>query len=135
MELRRGYSVPAFCAVIIMTGTVLQLAAYAHARLTKSEPADRAELTKSPSQIQVWFNELLEDNFNSIALFPAEQLRATSRTNLLQGPPTLDSKDRTHLTAKLKPLPPGEYTVEWRVLSRDGHSAPGRFAFKVLAPK
>jgi len=39
------------------------------------------------------------------------------------------------MTVGLKPLAPGGYVVEWRVLSRDGHSEPGRITFRVQARK
>lgn len=31
------------------------------------------------------------------------------------------------------PLPAGDYVAAWRVLSRDGHTAPGRLTFRVVA--
>jgi methionine-rich copper-binding protein CopC len=43
----------------------------------------------------------------------------------------VDPKDRTHLMVKVGALKPGDYVVDWRVLSRDGHSAPGRITFTV----
>ena len=109
--------------------------ASAHARMLRSSPSDGATVTVTPDKIELWFNELLENKFNSVAVFPASELNAKDRTNLVAGKPTVDPKDRTHLTIDLKTLAPGEYFVEWRVLSLDGHSAPGRFAFHVAAPK
>jgi len=107
--------------------------AWAHARLVRSEPSKGATVT-APQQIDLWFNELLEDGFNTVAVFPeAELSSAAKHSNLATGKPTVDDKDRTHLTVKLSALTPGEYVVEWRVLSRDGHSAPGRSTFRVTA--
>ena len=109
--------------------------AQAHARLVRSSPHDKAELGKAPTQIELWFNELLEENFNLVELFLAADLKARPRPNLASGNPKLDPRDRTHLQVQTKSLAPGDYILEWRVLSRDGHSAPGRLAFKVLPPK
>jgi len=134
-QRRRGYRPLAWRLPVAISLCLLPVIAYAHARLIKSDPTDRAALLKAPAEIQVWFNELLEDGFNTVALFPTQQLKAASRTNLIEGKPKLDGKDRNHVSAKVKPLPPGDYTVEWRVLSRDGHSAPGRFVFSVLPSK
>ena len=83
--------------------------------------------------VEATFNELLEDGFNTVTVFPAGELASKKRSNLTAGKPQVSPKDRTQLTVKLSPLPPGEYVVEWRVLSRDGHSAPGRFTFRVRA--
>ena len=105
---------------------------WAHARLLRAEPAKGAEVFPAPGQIDLWFNELLEDGFNTLAVFPATELASTEKhSNLVKDKPLVDPKDRTHLTVKLPLLPPGEYIVEWRVLSRDGHSAQGRSTFRV----
>lgn len=109
--------------------------AEAHAHLVKSAPAKAAELSTPPAQLDLWFNELLEDGFNTIDVFPAQELGAAKHTNLAQGKVTVDAKDRTHLTVQLAPLAPGEYVVDWRVLSRDGHSAPGRITFTIKGAK
>jgi methionine-rich copper-binding protein CopC len=110
-------------------------AAQAHARLVRSSPANKAEVSLAPENIELWFNELLDDGFNSVEVFAAAEPDAKQRTNLVKGKAKLDPKDRTHLTVPTARLSPGEYTVEWRVLSRDGHSAPGRFTFRVLVSK
>ena len=107
----------------------------AHARLLRSIPADKAQLEKAPAQIELKFNELLEDNFNDMKVFPVAQFRSKQRTDFVEGKPMVDAKDRTRLLVDVKPMPPGEYMVEWRVLSRDGHSAFGRFTFRILEPK
>lgn len=104
--------------------------AHAHARLIRAQPSDHAQLSQSPARIELWFNELLDDGFNTVEVFPAAELD-TARTNRVTGSPALDARDRTHLTVAVQPLQPGEYVVEWRVLSRDGHSAPGRLRFRV----
>ncbi len=109
-------------------------AAWAHARLVRAVPATGAEVSPAPKQIDLWFNELLEDGFNTVTVFPAADLTVgAKRANLTKGKPTVEGKDRTHLIVAVAALPPGEYIVEWRVLSRDGHSAPGRSTFRVGA--
>jgi methionine-rich copper-binding protein CopC len=104
----------------------------AHASLVHAEPGSGAAV-KSTHKIDLWFNELLEDRFNTVQVIPASQINTPSReqTNLTRGATSVDPKDRTHLTATVTPLQPGEYIVRWRVLSRDGHSAPGQLEFRV----
>lgn len=109
--------------------------ALAHARLVRSNPAKKAELVQAPGLIELWFNELLDEGFNSIEVFPVSELNAKKPGNLAKGKAQVDPKDRTRLTIEVGPLAPGEYVVQWRVLSRDGHSAPGRFTFRVLESK
>ncbi len=120
--------------VAVFAGTAPS--AQAHARLTRSVPEAGAQLTLSPARVELWFNELLDGGeFNTITVLPSSEGPAANRISLSTGKAEVDGKERTHLTIDLKPLPPGEYTVEWRVLSLDGHSAPGRFKFKITATK
>ncbi len=47
----------------------------------------------------------------------------------------MNAKDKIHRSATLKPLPPGEDVIDYRVLARDSHSALSRIFFRVIAPK
>jgi copper resistance protein C len=114
--------------VLTTPGTAL-----AHARLVKSSPESGADLTPAPAKVELWFSELLDGNFDNIGVYAAADVGSSARTNLAMDDAKVDDKDRTHLTIAVKPLPPGEYFVEWRVLSLDGHTATGRFKFKVHA--
>ena len=106
-------------------------AAHAHARLLKSSPKDHGLLAGSPRQVELWFNEILDDDFNSIEVVSSEAPTG-SEPNLTSGPATVDPNDRTHLTAPLGKLARGTYVIRWKVLSRDGHSARGRLEFRVI---
>jgi len=119
----------------LVLGLLLPVAAFAHARLERSTPANKAQLSAAPERIELWFNELLDDSFNSIEVFDAKAPPAPKRANLAKGKPEVDKNDRTHLSISVETLAPGDYVVEWRVLSRDGHSAPGKFTFSIVAPK
>ena len=110
-------------------------AAMAHARVVRSNPEPNAELQESPSRIELWFNELLDDGFHAIEVFASREIKSPQRTDMADGKATVDPDDRTHLTVKIHELSPGEYVVQWRVLSRDGHSAPGRLIFRVIEDK
>ena len=105
--------------------------ALAHARLVRSSPASQAEVTAPPERVELWFSELLEDGFNSVEVVPVAELTARPRTSLAQGAPAVDRDDRTRMVVPVQRLDPGHYAVEWRVLSRDGHTATGRLTFRV----
>ena len=109
--------------------------AFGHARMMHSSPAAGEVTSSPPAKIELWFNELLDGKFNEVEVFPATQVTSTSHPSLTIGEPQVDPNDKTHLFVQLKPLPPGTYYVQWRVLSLDGHSAPGRFEFTVSNPK
>jgi methionine-rich copper-binding protein CopC len=109
--------------------------ALAHARLLRSTPKPDSELTLPPANVELWFNELLDGEFNSISVFSASDTDPKLRKNLAEREARVDDKDRTHLSVGVKPLPSGEYVVEWSVLSLDGHTARGKFNFKIRAGK
>lgn len=113
---------------------LLASSVWAHARLVRSEPRDQAVLERAPDTVHLWFNELLDRGFHQITIFPSAERTAKQRTNFTDGEPRLDPADRTHLSISVRPLPPGEYVIEYRVFSRDGHTAPGRILFRVKPP-
>ncbi|GIW43042.1 MAG: cation resistance protein [Candidatus Binatia bacterium] len=108
--------------------------AWAHARLLRSEPRDNAVIPAAPRTLRLWFNEVLDRGFHTVEVFSAAELKAKQRRNLVSGPPEVNPEDRTELRVPLPELAPGRYVVEYRVLSRDGHSAPGRVSFEIRAP-
>ena len=73
-------------------------AALAHARLVKSGPENKADLAKAPEKVDLWFNELLDSGFNTIEVFVAGEIKSKQRTNLVQGEPVVNAKDKTHLS-------------------------------------
>jgi methionine-rich copper-binding protein CopC len=134
-RLRRGDRIAPILGLAILLFLFGTNSALAHAQLLKSEPSDKAELKQGPTKIELWFNELLDEGFNSIEVIPVAELTLKKHSNLAKGQPKLDSADRTHLTVEVSPLKPGKYVVQYRVLSRDGHTAPGRVSFQILESK
>ncbi|MBM4245074.1 MAG: copper resistance protein CopC [Deltaproteobacteria bacterium] len=110
-----------------------RLPADAHARLVRAQPA-KGSTTPAPSVIALWFDELLDDEFNDVAVYRARPDGSPADdANLATGKPRVDPADRTHLTTPLGALVPGAYVAQYKVLSRDGHSARGRVLFHVGA--
>jgi methionine-rich copper-binding protein CopC len=97
----------------------------AHALLVRSSPPKRAVLRDSPKQVELWFNERLEPAFASVTV--SDRAGATYGT----GSPVVSGDDRRHLRLELPTLPPGTYTVRFRVLSVDGHIAEESFTFTI----
>jgi methionine-rich copper-binding protein CopC len=97
-------------------------AAAAHSLLLGSVPAARSAIP-APPLVELRFNNRIEKRLSSIALVGAGGARIVA-TVQPDGPP-----DR--LRASLPALPPGDYRVDWRVLSTDGHVVTGTFTFTV----
>jgi copper transport protein len=110
---------------VLLSGLALPEAAWAHARLLRTVPADGTVLGKAPTQVRVVF----ADNVR-----PSSGIRAIRNG----GGSVLDGKPRVVggrvLVLPLRPgLADGDYTVLWRVLSDDGHTVAGVLAFGVGA--
>lgn len=97
----------------------------AHAFLDHSDPAVGSTVPTSPAVMHLWFTQQLEPAFSSVTV--SDQSGAAVN----DGTATIDSSDPTEMTVKLKPLPPGTYTVKWHVLSVDTHTTEGDFNFQV----
>ena len=102
-------------------------AALAHAALVKSEPARRATLSKSPSQLRLWFNERLEPEYATISVIREGAGPVTTQKA------RVDKDDPKLLALELPMLSPGTYTVKYRVLSVDGHTVDYGYTFTVKA--
>lgn len=97
----------------------------AHAVLVRSTPAGRATLAETPDRVQLWFNERLEPAFSSLSVW------SSAGTQVDAGDARVGQDDAKRLSVTLPPLPPGTYSVRYRVLSVDGHVVDSRFSFTI----
>lgn len=98
--------------------------AFAHAHLKTASPADGASVAP-PAEITLGFTEELEVKLSSLTVKDAKG--ETVNTTAAEAVPG----DRKALKAKLKPLSPGAYTVEWAATSVDTHRVTGQYRFTV----
>lgn len=115
-------------AAIAITLTFLLMsiyggAAFAHAKLVKSDPPNRATLNVAPQHIQLWFNEEIEGNFASISLLDADGNTVTDAN------PEAVPDDLKSVVLPLSEIPPGRYTVNFRIMSTDGHVVESDYNF------
>ena len=117
----------AFVAALI--GLALVMAsptAYAHALLLSSDPADGAQLAKSPSSVVLAFTE---DPDTSLSIVHVVDQNGN---NVEKGKARAVPGKADELVVDVGSLPNGVYTVNWRTVSRvDGHVTAGAFAFGV----
>ncbi|MGV9294317.1 copper resistance CopC family protein [Amycolatopsis sp. NPDC003676] len=97
-------------------------AAEAHSFLESSTPAKDSELSVAPAKIVLTFNEPLDRGFTELAVLgPDGATHWESAAATVTGPA---------LSAPVKPLgPAGKYTVQYRVVSADGHPVSGAYSF------
>ncbi|WP_026960956.1 copper resistance protein CopC [Alicyclobacillus herbarius] len=100
--------------------------AFAHAYIVRSNPTQGAVLTKSPHQVEIWFDESVQAVFDAVKVVNASGQRVDAH-NAHINPHNLHE-----LVCTLTPnLPSGFYSVEWRVVSADGHPVNGVLTFQV----
>jgi copper resistance protein C len=97
----------------------------AHAVLVRSTPPGRATLAEKPDRVQLWFNERLEPAFSSVSVW------SSAGTQVDAGDARVGPDDAKRLSVTLPPLPPGAYSVRYRVLSVDGHVVDSSFSFTI----
>lgn len=110
--------------VVALAGAALLVAspaAQAHDVLRSTDPADGATVPVVPAQITLTFDQ------PALALGTQVVVLTPDGRDAAAGEPVL--VDTTVTQAVDGALPAGEYTVEWRVTSSDGHPIDGTFTF------
>ena len=107
----------AFAALLLSGAPV-----FAHAQLDRAEPRVGSSVRASPREVTLWFTEKLEPAFSSATVRNAAGARVDAGKARASG---------NVMRVPLKSLPPGTYTVSWRVLSADTHTTQGEFSFTV----
>ena len=95
---------------------------WAHSKQETTTPANNAVLYEAPSELVLQFDKPMR--ITRLAL--SNQLG-----NDFEVWRTDQMKPLIKLVAQLDPVPKGEYKVDWRGLSEDGHPMKGSFSFTV----
>jgi methionine-rich copper-binding protein CopC len=99
-------------------------AAFAHAHLLSSQPADKEMAMPAPTELKLTFSEGLEVQLCKV------QLVGPDKKELKTGPLRLDPKDDKLLIVPLPAgLPDGTYTVNWQAIAKDTHKTTGSYTF------
>jgi methionine-rich copper-binding protein CopC len=95
---------------------------WAHSKQETTVPANNAVLTEAPAELVLNFDKPMR--ITKLAL--TDQSGADYKVQR-----TDQMKHVLKLVAQLGPVPNGEYQVDWRGLSEDGHPMKGTFSFTV----
>jgi copper transport protein len=123
---RRSW-IPAARTVALFVALVAPSPALAHATLIASHPAANAHLSESPATIHLTFSEEVVPRLCQIRI-------VTASGEKIELSVVGDPHNVRAVSAVPSRLDAGSYSVEWRVLSADGHPAQGSFAFTVGEP-
>jgi len=105
---------------------LLQSNASAHAYITNSIPSENESLDKAPQQVKIEFNEKIQSGFTVLNVLNSAGERVDKKDV------AIDKQTKKFISVTLKDgLKNDVYTVEWRVLSADGHSVSGIIPFSI----
>ena len=116
----------ALSAAVFLSAMLTTASAFAHAHLQQQIPAADSTVSASPQSLTLTFSEGVELSFSGVTLNgPQNKPVATGKLARSDG-------NKAQLTLPLnEPLAAGEYTVEWHVVSVDGHKTKGQYHFSV----
>ncbi|MDQ6746613.1 MAG: copper resistance protein CopC [Candidatus Dormibacteraeota bacterium] len=97
--------------------------ALAHAGVTTASPAAHSQLSGNPPYVDLHFNSPVIGAEQVQLHDGAGRLLRTGRVEVLEG--------GRRMRARIPTLGSGDYVVDWRALSRDGHLSLGRYGFSV----
>ena len=112
--------------LLVLAASVLTVTTAAgHAVLKSAEPRVESKLKRAPEEVKLYFSERLEPAYSSVRVVDDRGQRVD------RGDGRVDRANPVLLRATLPPLPPGTYSVKWRVLSIDADVTEGAFTFRV----
>ncbi|MBC1434606.1 copper resistance protein [Listeria rocourtiae] len=122
--MRRFWSIGLVVAIclFLMPTTVAE----AHAYLQSSTPKDQSTVTKAPEKVMLTFTEMIQNEYPSVIVRNSEGKRFEKGAASIN-----PENDHVVEIGLLKDLPDDVYSVEWRVVSADGHPVSGVISFKV----
>ncbi len=111
-------------AIAAITTAMASSQALAHAHLKSSVPADKATAA-APTELDLTFTEGVNLKFSGI------KVTGPDGQEVKLGDAMLMDGDKTLMVPVSGKLQPGAYSVEWHVLSADGHKVNGSYTFTV----
>jgi methionine-rich copper-binding protein CopC len=126
MMFMRTIAGRALSAAVFLSAMLTTASVFAHAHLQQQIPAADSTVSVSPQVLTLTFSEGVELSFSGVTLSgPQNKPVATGKLARSDG-------NKAQLTLPLnEPLAAGEYTVEWHVVSVDGHKTKGQYHFSV----
>ncbi len=120
-SMRRGVLGAVLAALAAVVALVFAAPAAAHSAAVSSSPADGASVDRSPGTVSVTFNEDLRPAFAELKVVGPDG------NFWQQGEPTVQGRTVSVPVNELGPV--GEYKVNFRVTSADGHPVQGQRVF------
>jgi methionine-rich copper-binding protein CopC len=120
VSFRQRASVLALAIALVF---LLPHAAFAHAVLVKSSPAEGATVKAGDMEIMLTYNSRIDAQHSSLHLVGPDGKEQALAVDAHAGPNLLVSKTPA--------LPAGAYKLQWQVQASDGHISRGVVTFRV----
>jgi len=105
--------------------TLASAAAFAHAKLQNSTPANGASVAPAPTELRLQYNEPVEVAMSTVKISgPGDAAVATDKV-------VADPSDDKTIVQPLPKLAAGDYRVQWTTMGHDGHHTKGEIRFTV----
>lgn len=127
VSARRG-RVALILALLAACPPLVTAPAAAHAIILESIPPRDAVLARPPERVVLRFNSQIEKRLARVTL-AGEDGRPQPISIASNGALADQQPDR--IVIPLRPLPPGQYVIRYKILSADGHVTEGAFRFSV----
>jgi len=118
--MTRRLLIPFALSALLLSAT----SALPHASPVRTNPPANGTVQSAPGEVSIVFGERVEASSDAIVVQDA------SGTRVDRGDAHVGPTGRI-LRATLQSLSAGVYTVAWRIRSADGHTAQGKFTFRV----
>src|SRR5262245_20223295 len=112
----------ALLIAVILAVAVQSAAAWAHASLVRTEPADGATVAEPPATLSLIFNEPVSPLIMRLVSPNGETTTAEA------------TAENVTVTVRPRELGRGTHVLSWRVVLADGHPLGGALTFSVGAP-
>lgn len=122
-----GFTAKYTCRTMVVAAALAASpAVFAHAHLKHQYPAADANVTAAPQALTLNFSEGIEPKFSGVKVSGSQQ------QTVKIGAVKRNDNDKSQLIVPIEQaLKPGQYTVEWHVVSVDGHKTQGSYRFSV----
>jgi copper resistance protein C len=121
----RFFVVSLLLAAVTIVASLTAGTAGAHAARISVDPAENAAVSTGPARVRATFNEDLQTTFAAMTVVGPDGNLWSSGQPQVQG---------AVVSVGVRPLgPTGNYTVNYRVTSADGHVVSGSWSFRLTA--
>lgn len=114
----------ALLAPLVLAAALMAGPALAHSALSGSTPANGAAVVALDA-LELSFNETVQAGFATVTLTDVDG------NEIELGEITVSDDAHSLVVPVEAELKPGDYLVQWALLSRDGHRVTGEFSFSV----